>query len=152
MNLKYTRTKKLNMKKTLITLTFAASFLGITASLATASPTKKCSLVKIRTEMQIPECSARGLQNKILLIHSKHCRICKKELPLINQKLAKYRLKKYFMNFSINNSNDLAKLKQKYRLEPAFLPVLIVNCRSYIGEQSPQTYDRIFAAMQKNQK
>jgi len=83
------------------------------------------------------ECSARNLQDKILVIHAEHCGACKVAVPIL-QKLEE-ELDMTFEYYDLDVNSDRQAMG-KYNIIPHYTPTVLFGCEVTIGAKSESAY------------
>jgi glutaredoxin len=122
---------------------FALSILSLYAKPILTPTNKKVKKITVTTETSIPQCTARGFDNKIILITSKYCPHCKEAKKIINPIIKKLKLKSNYAILDITKDAD-RNLLEMNGIRAHYLPTLIINCKAYVGLKSKEKYTALF--------
>jgi thiol-disulfide isomerase/thioredoxin len=86
------------------------------------------------------ECAARGISDKVLVLHSRYCSACRVALPRLAE--TETTLGRSFVYMDISQQEDIERMKS-FGITIAYTPTVTVGCRILIGAKSTEEYKQI---------
>jgi thiol-disulfide isomerase/thioredoxin len=86
------------------------------------------------------DCEARGISDKVVVIHSRYCGACRVALPRLAE--TETTLGRSFVYMDISQQEDIDRMKS-FGITVAYTPTVTVGCRILIGAKSTEEYKQI---------
>ena len=86
------------------------------------------------------ECSAKGLENKVIMLESKYCGHCKETLPKFKEACAEKGIVPEILDVS---EKDQRKQMESYGVDIQYTPTFIFGCKYFIGAMEKSDYLKI---------
>lgn len=102
-----------------------------TPATPTVPTTPALSAVTIDREMTIPDCEARGLKGKVVVVSGPGCMGCAgnvDQMETVQRDLGK--------TFEFLDTDEDAARLSAMKLTTVYLPLNIIDCEAYLGEKS----------------
>ncbi len=127
-------------------ITIALIGLCISLELSAKAPAAAAAAPKalsIKRNMKIDDCAARGIvQDQILFIYSHSCPYCKEALPIVERVVKNHSLESRYVPVDTLTDEGQDKLAG-WGIEASYVPLLIKDCRAYVGSRDEKEYERI---------
>lgn len=88
------------------------------------------------------QCSARGLNNKVIMLESQYCGHCKATMPEFKEACSEKGIEPVILDVS---DKDQRKQMESYSLDIMYTPTFVFGCRYIIGARSKQDYLNLLA-------
>ncbi len=98
-------------------------------------------IITIDKEGKLPDyvCRSIGIENDIIIIHSKYCGACKMALPYLKEIEDEKGLEFNYIDISTDEGRDMLN---KMGLYPRYTPTVIIGCDVHIGAYSKEKYEK----------
>ena len=128
-------------EKTIIAILLLATIFLFSACQNTPEPENNSTITDYildkESTLSESQCTARGLQDKILVIHAEHCGACKVAVPIL-QKLEE-ELDMTFEYYDLDVNSDRQAMGE-YNIIPHYTPTVLFGCKVTIGAKSESAY------------
>ncbi len=108
-------------------------------AMALEPPSPKLPVEYINSDKNIANCKERGLEHRILLITSRYCSHCKEAIKKLTPLISQCKLTNNLQVLDVINKND-AEALAKLAMVISGVPVLIINCKAYVGTKGTEQY------------
>ena len=82
-------------------------------------------------------CSARKLDDKIIVLESRYCGACRIAVPILKEIEEELNMEFIFLDLSKQYDSDRLK---EFRIMPQYTPTVLVGCDVHIGAKSKEVY------------
>ena len=93
--------------------------------------------IVIDEETTIPDCSERGLNDKIIMLEAEICSACKLAKPKLQA--LEEELDVTITYLDISKAED-REILEEYKVMPRYTPTVIVDCEVLIGNKAKEEY------------
>lgn len=138
-----TRSKLIKITLYTLLLSVAIGFAAVIYLKSTTKAKKNTPLnlpiEYIKFDKEIANCKERNLANKILLITSRYCPHCKETIKTLTPLITQCGLTNNFQILDVINKDD-AQILDNLAIRISGVPVLIINCKAYLGTKETKQY------------
>ena len=101
--------------------------------------TEFSDIIYIPQSMEISReiCAARGIEGKVLVMHSAGCGACAVAVPILEELEAELGTDFEFLDLSVP---EQAERVQELKIIPYYVPTTIIDCYALVGVHSKDTY------------
>jgi thiol-disulfide isomerase/thioredoxin len=83
------------------------------------------------------DCTARGFDDKVIILESKYCGACRVAVPILRE--IEEELNTEFIFLDISQQDDMERMKE-FRVMPQYTPTIIVGCDIMIGAKDKTVF------------
>lgn len=136
------------MQKKILLLTIIFTLLLLTAcsnTVQTTPETKELEIIPIKTITETgsftqEECSARALENKVIMIESRYCGHCQETKPDFLAACTSNQISPELIDLAEKEGRDKVA---SYSIEVQYTPTFIIGCNYYVGKMSKTKYNEL---------
>ncbi|MDK2908008.1 MAG: hypothetical protein PWQ87_466 [Candidatus Woesearchaeota archaeon] len=133
-------------KNALISIALLIIALGLLSS-CSQNQSDELEIITISNEgsFSAEECSARGLEGKVIMLESSYCGACRSTMQNFLDACKEMNITPIILDLS--QSENYQKMLDEYKIQIRYTPTFIFGCDYYIGATSKQEYIRRIETM-----